>query len=1084
MVKKSTSTKGATLFEIRLRNLDHDVLVLKGNEQDAASALLTGTIVLSITESISVKKLSLKLYSNLSLKSDSINPRNGKPMNFHRTIYEHIWDSTEFTKYMTNVPTSMSMALSSSSGLLSRNSSSTSLKGLSSLRSKPLSATNLPALGSLTSNSSSTSLHQMATSASTNNLIKSGNHILTPGNYEIPFSAILPGSIPESIEGLPGCSNVYRLEAAIDRGKFHSSIVAKKRLRVIRTLTTDAVELSETMAVDNTWPQKVEYSLSCPMKAIAIGSGTPVSIMIVPLLKDLQLGDIKIQLVESYSYVGYFPPIHSGERIVCSKKIAKPDPDNLDLDKWEIETFLKVPGSLGKCTQDVDLLTHVKVKHKLKFNIGLINPDGHVSELRASLPVQLFISPFVAIRSTPDEESEEEQSDEVLFTNNDSSVSLATLNSNNSSHTSLTGLIAPPLYEKHIYDRLWSDVSPVETPVTSGTSTPRAIRSGNSSGSGTNSTGSDLHQFSMSPLDSNLLTENLRLLSLQRQKQEENNATTTTSTHTTSPPLRIPVAAHARDRATFNLEGDDYFTRRPAARSPLHQSLMNGGQASPILSPPMHLSRVPSETQMSPAVSTEDLLHIPSYTEAMKGEITEDLSPAYEPPLPGSNIDLASANKRFEDLQKRPPITPTYSSTPSRSGRSSGGSSPSPSQSRGSSLVNLAGYFSHARGGSSTNLSSLNDNSRNEVVGSKLSSGMADRATLVNYQNMSFRKKDKKTDTPISTSGTKNSRFKDLEYEEEQQLMGGTAPQSSIELKPMIPSIFDIAKDLDIHLAQIKNETTQLTSLYKKLIIIASANKSELESQIEQLNYSILSRFEKCYVSIKKFIYLNKNHEKLKLNYSKQDLEILVNFQQNYATQISEASIVFRNLQNNYMKFLRDEDDEELVENKEETTESIENYSKQVLKQEQQQLQNNPILEQREREISKLAMGILEVSTIFKEMETIVVHQGTILDRIDYNLQNTVADLQSADKELIKARHYQKRTTKCKIIFFLCLCVFALVMIVIVRPSSTTKIIEKPAPNTPEPERPVINKPEPEPQPEPKRPAINPEPNPEPNPIL
>ena len=41
-------------------------------------------------------------------------------------------------------------------------------------------------------------------------------------------------------------------------------------------------------------------------------------------------------------------------------------------------------------------------------------------------------------------------------------------------------------------------------------------------------------------------------------------------------------------------------------------------------------------------------------------------------------------------------------------------------------------------------------------------------------------------------------------------------------------------------------------------------------------------------------------------------------------------------------------------------------------------------------------------------MESMVIEQGTILDRIDYNLVNTVQDLKQADKELIKAHHYQK----------------------------------------------------------------------------
>ena len=63
-----------------------------------------------------------------------------------------------------------------------------------------------------------------------------------------------------------------------------------------------------------------------------------------------------------------------------------------------------------------------------------------------------------------------------------------------------------------------------------------------------------------------------------------------------------------------------------------------------------------------------------------------------------------------------------------------------------------------------------------------------------------------------------------------------------------------------------------------------------------------------------------------------------------------------------------------------------------------------------------------------------VIEQGTILDRIDYNLVNTVQDLKQADKELIKAHHYQKDQQNVKL-YFLSLCVFALLMIFILRPT-------------------------------------------------
>ncbi|RCK66672.1 T-SNARE affecting a late Golgi compartment protein 2 [Candida viswanathii] len=331
---------------------------------------------------------------------------------------------------------------------------------------------------------------------------------------------------------------------------------------------------------------------------------------------------------------------------------------------------------------------------------------------------------------------------------------------------------------------------------------------------------------------------------------------------------------------------------------------------------------------------------------------------------------------------------------------------------------------------------------------------------------------------PRDTPGNlpiKRTRFQDFPDEEENEGLiissrkepsNGPDQTKSIPLKPLVPSIFDIAKDLDVLLAAIAKSVDDLNAMYKKLIIGDKATRHRLELDIEELNYQILRKFEQCYVLVKKFDYLSKNYDKLGLNYTTLDLEILVNYKKNYANKIQESSLKFRNLQNNYMKFLKDDDDEfneeDLLMSDLPVDEKPEfEGSRQQQSQTQQQINHgdSQFLHQREREISKLAHGILEILTIFKEMESMVIEQGTMLDRIDYNLTTTVQELKSADKELIKAHHYQKRTTKCKIIFFLCLCVFALLMILMLRPGSSTKkvIVEKPAPT---PDRPTIDKPE------------------------
>lgn len=323
-------------------------------------------------------------------------------------------------------------------------------------------------------------------------------------------------------------------------------------------------------------------------------------------------------------------------------------------------------------------------------------------------------------------------------------------------------------------------------------------------------------------------------------------------------------------------------------------------------------------------------------------------------------------------------------------------------------------------------------------------------------------------------------RFESLEEEEEGLIESRRSGRrqryqdnnDSIEMKNLPPSIFDISREIDDNLLQIKGKTSELNSLYKKLLITNYNEKQAIENKIENLNYDITKKFESSYVLIKKFEFLQKNHGKLNLDYSNNEISIIESFKKNYALKIQESSLIFRNLQNNYIKFLKDDEDEtdtlindsnndqfNLIENEEESR-NIENYSKQILQQTQIHSSNSQFLQAREREISKLAMGILEISTIFKEMESMVIDQGSVLDRIDYNIANTAQDLKSSDKELIKAQGYQKRTTKCKLIFLLSLVVFALFIIVLVKPHGKTKVIEKPAPDSNPEDRPTINNPE------------------------
>lgn len=95
---------------------------------------------------------------------------------------------------------------------------------------------------------------------------------------------------------------------------------------------------------------------------------------------------------------------------------------------------------------------------------------------------------------------------------------------------------------------------------------------------------------------------------------------------------------------------------------------------------------------------------------------------------------------------------------------------------------------------------------------------------------------------------------------------------------------------------------------------------------------------------------------------------------------------------------------------------------------------NDSAISQREREIEEIAQGIIELADLFRDLQTMVIDQGTVLDRIDYNVERMASDVKEAEKELKTAEGYQKKTTKRKIIFLLLLLIAAMIILLVIKP--------------------------------------------------
>jgi hypothetical protein len=167
---------------------------------------------------------------------------------------------------------------------------------------------------------------------------------------------------------------------------------AWKPVRIVRTLDPSALELAHAMTVENVWPNKIEYQLIIPQKAIIFGTAIDIEMRFTSLLKELKIGNIKCELIETQEIsipaaIPHMEKYHKTTRSIDTWNFSVNDEEHyhdiLDedgQDGWVLKEKMPLPKRLSRCLQDVEVMG-IKIRHKVKFNIALLNPDGHTSEV-------------------------------------------------------------------------------------------------------------------------------------------------------------------------------------------------------------------------------------------------------------------------------------------------------------------------------------------------------------------------------------------------------------------------------------------------------------------------------------------------------------------------------------------------------------------------------------------------------------------------------------------------------------------------------------------------------------------------------
>ncbi|GMT19295.1 hypothetical protein PFISCL1PPCAC_10592 [Pristionchus fissidentatus] len=94
-------------------------------------------------------------------------------------------------------------------------------------------------------------------------------------------------------------------------------------------------------------------------------------------------------------------------------------------------------------------------------------------------------------------------------------------------------------------------------------------------------------------------------------------------------------------------------------------------------------------------------------------------------------------------------------------------------------------------------------------------------------------------------------------------------------------------------------------------------------------------------------------------------------------------------------------------------------------------MNNESIVQEREKEVLAVNQSIVELNSLFKDLSAMVVEQGTILDRIDHNIENTSIRVSKATESVQSAYRAQRGDKKMQCIMCLAIAIIILILLLI-----------------------------------------------------
>ncbi|KAG4997448.1 hypothetical protein JHK85_028887 [Glycine max] len=213
------------------------------------------------------------------------------------------------------------------------------------------------------------------------------------------------------------------------------------------------------------------------------------------------------------------------------------------------------------------------------------------------------------------------------------------------------------------------------------------------------------------------------------------------------------------------------------------------------------------------------------------------------------------------------------------------------------------------------------------------------------------------------------------------------------------PVWVDLSEEIAANVQRARTKMGELAKAHSKALMPSFGDGKEDQRAIETLTHEITDLIKKS----------EKRLRRLSATGPSEDSNVRKNVQRSLATDLQNLSVELRKKQSTYLKRLRQQKegqdgvDLEMLNGSKSKYEDDDLDNMVFNEHQMAKLKKSEAFTiEREKEIQQVVESVNELAQIMKDLSVLVIDQGTIVDRIDYNIQNVATTVEDGLKQLQK----------------------------------------------------------------------------------